>query len=171
MTPRPYWYEQRLLQFPKAVDAFGLMQMASRLGQCARYLALSLSVVVTTTAGPQPADALSRLKHERQIACQPSAPYFCANVHVSCSGRTTVPTFPFSLRITPTGGGALEAPPGSAVFVEQYSDAQVEWSTEGLYVIVRPARSSGYIKLFRDGKYVFRHYPQHEGVMSLGQCG
>jgi hypothetical protein len=35
---------------------------------------------------------------------------------------------------------------------------------------VRPARSSGYIQLFKDGKYIFRHYPQQEGVMSRGTC-
>jgi hypothetical protein len=126
-------------------------------------------VAASTSAAAPPADALSTLKREGRITCRPADPFFCANVHVSCVGRTTVATFPFALRIAPTGA-ALEAPPGAEGFVEQYSAAQVDWDAEGLSVIVRPARSNGYIKLFQDGRYVFRHYPQAEGVMSLGRC-
>jgi hypothetical protein len=112
---------------------------------------------------------VSKLKREGRVACEPSGPYFCANMHVACAGRTTVPTFPFSLRVTP-GGAALEAPPRAEAFVERYARGRAEWSSEGHYVIVRPAGSSGYIKLFQDGKYVFRHYPQAEGIMSRGTC-
>jgi hypothetical protein len=132
--------------------------------------ALSLLVAAATAgATTQPPDALSKLKHEGRISCQPSLPYFCSNMHVSCAGQTTLSTFTFSLRVTPSGG-ALEAPPGNETIVERYADSQLEWSNDGLYLIVRPAWSSGYIKLFRDGRYVFRHYPLHEGVMSLGTC-
>ena len=146
--------------------------MTSQLAQSARCATLPLLVaaVASTGAVAQPADALSTLRREGHVACRPNDPYFCANVHVSCAGRTTVPTFPFTLRLTPTGA-ALEAAAGSEGVAEQYSAGQLELGTEGQYVIVRPAGSSGYIKLFQDGKYVFRHYPQAEGVMSLGRCG
>ena len=136
----------------------------------AQVVALSLLVAAATAGSTtQPPDALSKLKHEGQISCQPSLPYFCSNMHVSCAGQTTLSTFTFSLRVTPSGG-ALKAPPGNEAIVERYADSQLEWSNDGLYLIVRPAWSSGYIKLFQDGRYVFRHYPRHEGVMSLGTC-
>lgn len=144
--------------------------MTAPLAHAARVVArILLLAVASAGAGAQPRDAVSKLKREGQIACEPSVPYFCVNMHVSCAGKTTVPTFRFSLRVTATGG-ALDAPPPAEAFVEEYAGATVEWSSEDLYVIVRPARSGGYVKLFQDGTYVFRHYPRHEGVMSLGTC-
>ncbi|HEX9182681.1 MAG TPA: hypothetical protein VF876_05410 [Burkholderiales bacterium] len=126
-------------------------------------------MLAVASTGAHPADAVSRLKREGHVACKPSVPYFCANLHVTCAGKTAVPTFPFSLRTAPNGV-ALGAAADAQTFVEMYAGSRVEWSSDGQHVIVRPAQSSGYIKLFRDGTYVFRYYPQHEGVMSLGTC-
>ena len=120
-------------------------------------------------AAAQSVDAVSRPKRDGHVACAPAVPHFCANLHVSCAGVTAVPTFAFSLRVTPAGA-ALDAEGHARAFVEQYAGGSVEWSSDGGYVIVRPASAGGYIKLFRDGRYVFRHYPQHEGIMSLGSC-
>lgn len=148
-----------------------LPKMTSRLAQCASKGGFFVSAVFAVTfAMAQQTGALSDLKREGRIACQPAIPYFCANVHVSCTGRTSVPTFPFRLRVTPAGV-ALDGPAAAEIFVEQYSDAQVEWSNDGQYVILSPARSRGYIKIFHDGRYVFRHYQHNEGFMSLGLCG
>jgi hypothetical protein len=132
-------------------------------------LLCTLALVTGHGAGAQQPDAVSKLKREGRVACEPSGAYFCVNMHVSCAGRTAVPTFPFSLRVTPAGA-ALEAPPRAEAFVERYARGRVEWSSDGHYVIVRPASSNGYIKLFQDGMYVFRHYPQAEGIMSRGTC-
>ena len=146
--------------------------MTSPIARAARVVTSSLLFAVAVAsagAGAQPRDAVAKLKREGQIACEPSVPYFCVNMHVSCAGKTTVRTFPFSLRVTAMGG-ALDAPAPAEGFVEEYAGARVEWSSDALYVIVRPARSGGYVKLVRDGTYVFRHYPQHEGIMSLGTC-
>ena len=139
-------------------------RLAARVGASSLLLA-----VASAGAGAQARDAVSELKHKGHVACEPSVPYFCANLHVSCAGRTSAPTFSFSLRITPTGG-ALGAPASAQAFVEAYAGGSVDWSSDGQHVIVRPAQSRGYIKLFRDGSYVFRHYPRDEGVMSLGSC-
>ena len=126
-------------------------------------------LLAVASAGAQPPDAVSRLKREGHVACKPSIPYFCVNLHVTCAGKTAVPTFHFGLRTTPNGA-ALDAPADAQVFVEAYAGGGVDWSSDGQHVIVRPAQSRGYIKLFRDGSYVFRHYPRDEGVMSLGTC-
>jgi hypothetical protein len=47
----------------------------------------------------------------------------------------------------------------------------LEWDEEGNYVVINPSDKKGYIKVAKDGRYVFRHYPnQLEGVMSIGKC-
>jgi len=48
----------------------------------------------------------------------------------------------------------------------------VEWGTDALYAVITPVDSSGYIKVFQNGNYVFRYYPskQSDGIMSLGKC-
>ena len=128
-----------------------------------------LLAVAAFSAGAHTTEVVTRLKRHGQVTCEPNGDYFCANMHVSCAGRTTVPTFPFSIRVTPAGI-ALEAPHGAEAFAEQYAGAEVEWGREDHHVIIRPARAGGYIQLFQDGKYVFRHYPNAEGVMSRGSC-
>ena len=95
------------------------------LGSIAAILILS-----ACNGGAQPPDALSRLKHDGHVACEPSVPFFCANLHVSCAGRTAVPTFAFSLRATPAGA-ALDAGPHARAFVEQFAGGNVEWGSEG----------------------------------------
>jgi hypothetical protein len=145
--------------------------MLSRNGHRVRLGALSLVVAAAAAnTGAQSPDALARLKREGQITCQPAHPYFCANLHVTCLGRTTLPTFSFTLRIS-ASGPALDAPKEAQAFAELYAGSQLDWSPDGLYLIISPVHAAGYIKLFQDGKYVFRYYPQHEGVMSLGSCG
>jgi hypothetical protein len=144
--------------------------MPSVLAHAARVSARTLLLAAASMdAGAQPPDAVFKLKHEGYIACEPSGAHFCVNMHVSCAGKTTVPTFPFRLRVTPTGV-ALEAPQYAEAITERYGSGRLEWNSQGRYVVVRPAWSSGYIKIFQDGKYVFRHYPQAEGLMSRGTC-
>ena len=60
-------------------------------------------LLAVASAGAQPPDAVSRLKREGHVACKPSVPYFCVNLHVTCAGKTAVPTFHFGLRTTPNG--------------------------------------------------------------------
>jgi hypothetical protein len=52
----------------------------------------------------------------------------------------------------------------------RYENADVEWDKDGEYVLLQPKAAKGYLKLLGDGKYVFRHYIQDVGVMSLGKC-
>lgn len=133
-------------------------------------LAFLLAVArAVAPASAQAPDALSKLGRGERVACAPAFPYFCLNIHVSCAGRTDVPAFAFGLRIAP-GGAALDAPAGAEAFAEQYAGGRADWSPEEGYVVVRPAHAGGYIKLFQDGRYVFRHYRQSEGVMSRGTC-
>ena len=119
----------------------------------------------------QASNALSKLKNEVQVSCQPSQAFFCGNIHVSCAGKTNVATFPFTLNIQ---GKEVQmmAPSHLEVFNRLYGGSQIEWGTDALYGVITPVGSTGYIKIFENGNYVFRYYPsqQPDGIMSLGKC-
>ena len=135
-------------------------------------LKLALSACFLFALTPtQASDGFTKLKNEVQVTCQPSQAFFCTNMHVSCAGKTNVPTFLFTLR---TRGKTVElsAPTGFEVFNQLYLASQVQWGTDALYAVVTPVDSTGYIKIFQNGNYVFRYYPskQSDGIMSLGKC-
>jgi len=113
--------------------------------------------------------ALLRLRQGGEVSCRPTLPHFCENMHVRCSGQTSVPTFEFKLRAA-SSTDSLELATKSEEFQRQYRDAGVEWDKDNGYVLLWPKAENGYIKLHSDGSYVFRHYIQNLGVMSLGQC-
>jgi hypothetical protein len=119
----------------------------------------------------QASNALSKLKNEVQVSCQPSQAFFCGNMHVSCAGKTNVATFPFTLSVK---GKEVQmmAPSHLEFFNRLYGGSQIEWGTDALYGVITPVGSTGYIKIFENGNYVFRYYPsqQPDGIMSLGKC-
>ena len=136
-------------------------------------LKLALSACFLFALTPtQASDGFTKLKNEVQVTCQPAQAFFCTNMHVSCAGKTNVPTFLFTLRAM---GKTVEliAPTGFEVFNQLYLASQVQWGTDALYAVVTPVDSTGYIKIFQNGNYVFRYYPskQADGIMSLGKCG
>ena len=103
------------------------------------------------------------------VDCEPALPFFCRNIHVACSGRTEVRTFPFRLRAD-SSRGWIESTSETFAMQKPYEDGSVDWGKEGTYVILRPQGREGYIKLLANGKYSFRHYVQEVGVMSHGRC-
>lgn len=116
------------------------------------------------------ADAtLLKLRQGGMVSCRAAEPFFCENVHVRCSGRTSVRTFEFELRATGRAD-SLELVTAVEEFQRRYENADVEWDKDGSYVLLRPKAASGYLKLLAEGKYVFRHYQHNLGVMSLGRC-
>jgi hypothetical protein len=115
------------------------------------------------------AGVLLRLRQAAEVSCQPTLPYFCENMHVRCSGQTSLPAFQFKVRTT-SGAASLELTAAPEDFQQRYEGANVEWAVDGSYVLLWPKATNGYVKLLPDGKYVFRHYIQGLGVMSLGQC-
>lgn len=123
-------------------------------------------------------NAVSKLRQTGEVACQPSLPFFCGNLHVSCSGKTAIETFAFKLRATSAQGAAQAAAQGAvdsafapALLRQPFENLQLDWDAAGKHVIFhsRPA-NSGYVKLNADGSYQFRFYPNGEAVMSQGRC-
>ena len=133
-------------------------------------LALSACFLFALTPA-QASDGFTKLKNEVQVICQPAQAFFCTNMHVSCAGKTNVPTFPFTLQVRRVTV-ELIAPTGFELFNQLYLASQVQWGTDALYAVVTPVDSTGYIKIFQNGNYVFRYYPskQSDGIMSLGKC-
>jgi len=119
----------------------------------------------------QALDALTKLKHEAKVTCQPVQAFFCGNMHVSCAGKTNVHTFPFTLQVR---GKEVQMMTSNhfETFSQLYLGSQIEWGADAFYGVVTPVDSTGYIKIFQNGNYVFRYYPskQQDGIMSLGKC-
>ena len=133
-------------------------------------LALSACFLFALTPA-HASDGFTKLKNEVQVTCQPGQAFFCTNMHVSCAGKTNVPTFPFTLQVRRVTV-ELIAPTGFELFNQLYLASQVQWGNDALYAVVTPVDSTGYIKIFQNGSYVFRYYPskQSDGIMSLGKC-
>lgn len=113
---------------------------------------------------------LTKLKRNESISCKPIEPNFCLNMHVSCAGKTNYEAFAFSLNASETKG-AIHVSKEFDQFSDLYSSANVQWSSDNAYLILSPAKGKGYIKVFDNGKYVFRYYPiNQEGIMSMGFC-
>jgi hypothetical protein len=133
-------------------------------------LASALSVSAGFTAGGDASQAeTSLLAHAVEVQCQPALPFFCGNIHVACSGRTEVRTFPFRFHANASRGW-IESKSDTSGFQKLYEDGRVAWGKDDAYVILRPQGREGYIRLLANGKYSFRHYSQDVGIMSHGQC-
>ena len=104
-----------------------------------------------------------------EVQCEPALAVFCQNIHVSCAGPTELRTFPFKLRVV-SGRGWIETGPEAADFQRLYANAPAEWGERDAYVILRPNRGQGYIKLLADGSFSFRHYRDDIGIMAYGRC-
>jgi hypothetical protein len=133
-------------------------------------LALTMAVPCGLASGAEGVPStVAKLAQTGQLACEPSLPHFCANLHVACAGKTSVATFPFRLRAGGTRG-SIEAGPEAESLPALYENAGVEWDGQGRYAMLQPASASGYVKLLADGSYSFRYYRQHTGLMSIGLC-
>ena len=114
--------------------------------------------------------AITRLAAGGAVSCQPALPHFCANIHVACSGPSTIRTFPFALRAR-ADQGSIESSSDTAGIGEIYTNGRVAWDSELSYVILRPHQGNGYIKLLADGTFSFRLYLQNaSAVMTYGRC-
>ena len=133
-------------------------------------LASALAISAGFAAGGDASRTATSLRAQAvTVHCEPALPFFCRNIHVACSGRTEVRTFPFKLRAN-SGRGWIEPTSETSAIQKPYENASVDWGKESTYVILRPQGRDGYIKLLANGNYSFRHYLQEVGIMSHGHC-
>jgi hypothetical protein len=136
------------------------------------HLGLGLALFVSAQfadAGDPARSAIAMLAQTGRVSCEPLMAVFCSNIHVACSGPSSIKTFPFVLRATRTQG-AIESASDTDGITDRYKNASVEWHNEDEYVLLRPREGIGYVKMLADGTYSFRHYPEHAGLMSRGVC-
>jgi len=94
-------------------------------------------------------------------ACKPALPVFCRNIHVSCSGKTTIPTSPFEIFLTGS----------SAYVVFGKSGKQIADSVTGSGDrVVRLSQSRDWIRIRTNGRYSHRTYRDGHAAMSYGLC-
>jgi hypothetical protein len=138
-----------------------------------RLRGLALAVLLAA-AGPAhsdaAADAIATLRHGGELRCEPLWPQFCANVHVTCTGHTRIAARPFALRVRAAAAQLVVAPADADDVHGPYANARAEWDPQGASLLLSPDAGKGYIHLQADGRYAFRHYVQHQGLMSIGRC-
>jgi hypothetical protein len=128
--------------------------------------ALGISGVIANQS-----DVLTMLREGRPLVCEPEEAFFCGNMHVSCAGKTNLATFPFHLQVADEKA-TFVALSDHEVYTALFLTSRVEWGSDAPYLVISPTTAKGYIKIFPNGRYVFRFYPSKEsdGVMSLGLC-
>jgi uncharacterized membrane protein (DUF4010 family) len=138
---------------------------------CRLALALAaFSLAGFAAANDAQQSAIAKLRQTGEVSCKPILPFFCANMHVSCAGQTSIETFAFKLRASRTHG-SIDSASESESLQRLFENGRVDWDSAGAYVILHSSQmNSGYIKLNADGTYNFRYYPRPDGVMSLGRC-
>ena len=116
-----------------------------------------------------PESVTSALARTGTASCKPALAFFCRNIHVRCSGRSTIPTFAFDITIN--AGQAVLKPTGdNGEATMAPRSGPVEWANDQAYVIVWLRPRPGYLKIAADGRYIFRHYFRDTGYMSYGSC-
>ena len=113
---------------------------------------------------------LTKLAKEGDVNCNPALRYFCANIHVGCSGRTSIPTFPFSILLINKQvqiKAAMNSPEIRDLFKDKYN---IYWAQNSDYILIHFHARRGYIKVLENGKYRFRYYRNGFAVMSYGWC-
>ena len=93
--------------------------------------------------------------------CQPLFPVFCQNIHIGCTGHTTLQAVGFS--VTLSGQQAL-------VRFDNGDRAAAEMTVTNGEKILRFHGSQNWIRIETDGRYSHRVYRDKGALMSLGQC-
>lgn len=89
------------------------------------------------------------------LTCAPDLPFYCANLHVSCAGRSRLATRVLDIELSET-----RATIGSTAFnVTHDRDTRILRSD-----------APGYIRIGPDGRFAERIYVKARALMSIGTC-
>lgn len=122
---------------------------------------LALSPVPLPVAASESVTA--ELARTGAITCRPTLKHFCRNIHVGCSGRSSIATFTFVVTMQDGQARVRAAPVAGEV-----RSGPIEWTDDYAIVWLRP--TPDYIKVTADGSYSFRHYANGTAYMSYGNC-
>lgn len=95
------------------------------------------------------------------LDCQPALPFYCANIHVGCSGKSRLATAQITLLFHSNG---VEVSMGSA-------DWLARASRHNGYIVLRPLEGGrDWIRLQRNGQFSQRIYRFGGALMTRGKC-
>ena len=93
------------------------------------------------------------------LRCVPDFPVYCANLHVSCAGRSDLPTP--ELHIVTARHMA---------WVRENGDTRIKGVTHDRNARILRGAGAGYIRIDADGRYSQRIYVNGRAWMSIGNC-
>lgn len=126
---------------------------------------------VAANAAEAAGKSIGKLLEGGELACEPSMPVFCANIHVSCAIPSSIKSFPFRLRAVRDRGSITAPSTADADVVQPYRDGpRITWATDDTYVILEPREGKGYLKFNADGSYNIRYYLRNDVWMVRGNC-
>lgn len=125
---------------------------------------LCASHALVAAGGSEP-DVAARLLASGTVSCEPSIAHFCANIHVSCSGRSRIETVAFTLRGEGDAAWLLERGGVAASRV-----GRMQLDEQGDHVLVWLDPPPDLVRLRADGRYSFRIRRRDEYYMSYGRC-
>jgi len=136
---------------------------------CVPLLISSLTTLpaANVTATDSVTDELAR---NGTVTCQPTLDYFCRNIHVGCSGRSSIPTFTFDVTMNKDRASLTQKAAVETRTVPAVRTGPASWADDNGYVIVWLRPSMDYLKIVAGGSYSFRHYSGGTAYMSYGQC-
>ena len=105
--------------------------------------------------------ASSLAAQSRTLVCVPTLAVFCKNIHVSCAGRTNIPTSRFAVRIQ---GNAAEL-----VFDDEPKPINASVWREDAIVLEFKDRKD-WVRLTPDGRFSHRTFREIGPAMSYGTC-
>ncbi|MEM7525571.1 MAG: hypothetical protein AAF360_17795 [Pseudomonadota bacterium] len=111
-------------------------------------LAAALCLVVAAAANAAP------------LICAPALPFYCANIHVGCAGRSQIAARAFSVSVD------------GAFAIVRRDDAAATYTVapDRDRTILRPEFGEGWIRIDEDGRFAERIYRKSGALMSYGRC-
>ena len=95
------------------------------------------------------------------LHCVPALPAYCANVHIGCSGRSSMKTTTFEILVHPKGTRVQFAT--GTVWRADVSRARGE-------MVLRRHESREWIRVDRNGTFSHRLYRDAQPLMTHGTC-
>ena len=102
------------------------------------------------------------------VDCQSTEPFFCANVHISCSGQSRIKTFDFTLKVDGESG-VVNVINANSEYEDSFA-GRITRGENGRYLIFRPNDSRDYFKVMADGSFSQRRYVNKNALMTYGRC-
>lgn len=146
------------------VGGLGMRPDRAKLVEPQRFRRLRLTFLRTITFCLGVAGLSAQPAKAEVYTCTPALPFYCANIHIGCAGRSTVPTSKFTL--------SFEASEAIASFADGTilrSRVVMSFAKKEGAIVLRDGRD--WIRIESGGAYSQRIYRKGAALMTRGTCG